>query len=660
MCGITGFFLQANQNETWARDLPQAIESLHHRGPDDAGSWFSEDRRVGLGHRRLSILDLSSHGHQPMISACGRWLMVFNGEIYNFREIRAELEPLGHHFEGTGDSEVILAAFSQWGPSAVKRFIGMFAIALWAQHERKMYLLRDRLGVKPLYYGWMGGALFFGSELKALRAFKGWRPEIDKEALADYFRYGYIGDPRSIYCKVGKLKPGHWLELGQDGEPQLVQYWSVLDAAAKKRTESEEVLTEELEALMESAFKYRMIADVPVGVFLSGGIDSSILTAILQKHSDQRIKTFTIGFNEAEKNEAPYAEAVAKHLGTEQHTSILAASEAMQMLPHWGELYDEPFGDSSGIPTLLVSRIASQHVKVVLSADGGDELFSGYHSYANLAAQNARLTGLRPWQRDSIDAVLGVMPWQAADDMLSERHWANGSGLWLRRAVTVRFAKISARLGVNGVGEMQDQALSQAYWPDYEVKRLLGSAPSTRSTADQFDGLDGEKLCLWDLHNYLPGDVLTKVDRATMFASIEGREPLIDHRLAEFAFSLPYSLRQGALGPKHLLRKVLYKHVPRELVDRPKQGFGIPLGKWLSGELRPLLDSYLSPSRVAQHGLFDPAVVAQMVRRFDAGDILSVNRVWLLLAFQMWYEHWFEKMPSPASASVLLEQGLTV
>lgn len=657
MCGIAGFKLQKYSLANWANELPEATKALHHRGPDDAGHWISEDGLVGFGHRRLSILDLSSHGHQPMTSACGNWLMVFNGEVYNFKEIRVELELHGHKFEGSGDSEVILAAFVQWGLDAVNRFIGMFAIALWSKALRRLYLIRDRLGVKPLYYGWVDGTLFFASELKALRAFSGWQPAIDREALADYFRYGYIADPRSIYQNVYKLQPGHVLELDEGGDPRLSQYWSVIPSAARKRNQSEDQLTEELEALMESAFKYRMIADVPVGVFLSGGIDSSVLTAILQKTATQQIKTFTIGFNEADKNEAPYAEAVAKHLGTEQHTFMLDSSEAMRILPLWGGLYDEPFGDSSGIPTLLVSRIAAAEVKVVLSADGGDELFSGYNSYASLVSQSRRLNSIPAWQRKGMATLLGLLPWQLADDVLAEKRWASGLNHKFRWNVTTRFAKIQARLGLNGIGEIQDQALSQAFWPDYEVKRLLGEVPVTRATADQFDGLDGEKLCLWDLHSYLPGDILTKVDRATMHASIEGREPMIDHRLVEFAYSLPYSLRQGAYGPKHLLRKVLYKHVPRELIDRPKQGFAIPLGKWLAGDLRPMLEKYLDPVKIAKHGLFDGAVVKQMVRRFDAGDLLSVNRVWLLLAFQMWYEHWFEDFKQPKIEGVSSARG---
>ncbi|MFO1207012.1 MAG: asparagine synthase (glutamine-hydrolyzing) [Burkholderiales bacterium] len=650
MCGITGYWARDLAQERWAGDLRAATDALAHRGPDDQGWWIDPARgEVGLGHRRLAIVDLSAHGHQPMLSRCGQWVMVFNGEIYNFAEIRPELEALGHRFAGTGDSEVILAAFAQWGPAAVRRFVGMFAIALWSVAQRKLYLLRDRLGVKPLYFRWDGKVLLFGSELKALRAFSGWQPEVDREALADYFRYGYIVHPRSIYRQVFQLQPGCWLELAATGEPRLERYWNVLDSVVRSTGQAEEALTDELEALLVSAFNYRMIADVPVGVFLSGGIDSSILAALLQKHATGRIKTFTIGFDEAEFNEAPFAEAVAAHLGTEQHTRILSVDRAMSMLPAWGDLFDEPFGDSSGIPTLLVSQVASEQVKVVLSADGGDELFSGYNSYTSILAQRATLERLPSWVRDSAHAGLGLVPWQGLDDWLAERQWGDGRNHALRYGTTVRMSKIRERLATHTVGEMLDQALQQCFWPDHELGRLIGAAPRTRRTADAYPGTDGEKLCLWDLQHYLPGDVLTKVDRATMRASIEGRDPLIDHRVVEFAFSLPFDLRRGTLGSKHLLRKVLYRHVPRELIERPKRGFGIPLGRWLSGGMRQLVDQHLEPSRVRRQGLLDPSMVEDVLRRFRAGDKLSVNKVWLLLAFQMWHARWMEGLPAPVA-----------
>jgi asparagine synthase (glutamine-hydrolysing) len=610
---------------------------LHHRGPDDRGLWL--DGGVGLGHSRLSILDLSPLGHQPMVSRDGRWVMVFNGEVYNFREIRRELEPLGHAFRGSGDSEVILEAFAEWGPAAVRRFVGMFAIALWSKADRRLYLLRDRIGVKPLYYGWSGSSLWFGSELKALRAFKHWPVELDREAMADYFRYGYIAEPRSIYRGVCKLPAGHWLALGPQGDCRIEPYWSVLDAARNQRQGSESELAEELEALMVDAFRYRLVADVPVGVFLSGGIDSSMLAAILSRHAGQPIRTFTIGFDEAEFDESRHARRVARHLGTEHSTRMLEVSEAMRILPKWGELYDEPFGDDSGIPTLLVSQVAAESVKVVLSADGGDELFSGYNGYAGMFAQRRRLAAVPEWLRSPVVAALRALPIDRIEGSLAAQRWPADLNHRLRQRVMVPAAKIRDRLQTRTMGEMFDQAL--AIWSDAELRRLLGwDGRALRANCDVYPGEDGEKLCLWDLHHYLPGDILAKVDRATMAASIEGREPFLDHRLVEFAFALPFRFRRGAGGPKHLLRKVLYRYVPREYLDRPKQGFAVPMRRWLEGEMRVLIDQYLEPGLVAAQGTFDAGIVRTLLTRFRAGDRLAEQKLWLLLAFQMWRARW--------------------
>ncbi len=618
MCGIAGFWFRDGVPESARHWLGDSASSLHHRGPDDSALWF--DGTVGLGHTRLSILDLSPLGRQPMVSRDGHWVMVFNGEVYNFREIRGELASLGHRFAGTGDSEVVIEAFSRWGPAAVRRFIGMFAIALWSKADRRLYLLRDRLGVKPLYYGWNGESLWFGSELKALRAFGHWAPRLDRAAMADYFRYGYVAEPRSIYQGVFKLSAGHWLELGPQGTCSIERYWNVLHPDSDRRLGSEHELTDELEALMIDAFRYRMVSDVPVGVFLSGGYDSSLVAAILQRHSGQSIRTFTIGFDDPAFDESAFAERVARHLGTEHTSRTLEISEAMRILPRWGDLYDEPFGDSSGIPTLLVSQVASQSVKVVLSADGGDELFSGYNSYAGTLARKRRLAAVPGWLKRPVSAALQALP--------------------LRQLpVSERLAKIRDRLQTQTIGELFDEDL--AFWPREELRQLLGwDGQSTRSSCDIYPGDDGEKLCLWDLHHYLPGDILTKVDRATMAVGIEGREPLLDHRLVEFAFALPFRLRRGASGPKYLLRQVLYRYVPREHVDRPKRGFAIPLHRWLTGEMRSLVDQYLEPAAIAAQGVFDPDVVRRLLTRFREGSSTAAQKVWLLVAFQMWHARW--------------------
>lgn len=638
MCGLTGYHTRKTDLIHALRDsLPAAVSALDHRGPDDRGVWFGTDNVVGLGHARLSILDLSVRGHQPMLSKDGRIAMVFNGEIYNYRDIRHELEACGHTFIGTGDSEVILAAFWQWGVEAVNRFIGMFAIALWDTQERRLTLLRDRLGVKPLYYGWDGSTLWFGSELKALRAFRHWRAETDPTALAEYFQFGYVNAPRSIYRNVFKLPPGHFLELKSHGEPEVRCFWSVLDALDAPYTGSEDELAEQLEALMIDSFRLRMVSDVPVGMFLSGGIDSSLVTALLQKHHGT-VHTFTIGFNEAGFNEAQHARLVAEHLGTNHTERILETDNAKRILPHWGNLFDEPFQDPSGIPTYLVSKIAAEQVKVVLSADGGDELFSGYNVYEGVLKHIARRARIPVALRQAVVTAGDTLPLERIDELIAISSLPRSVRKLLRDKLTWRACRIHDYLSAPTDGAMYEQAMK--FWSPHVIRDLTGSCNRVRETADDYPGSFAEQMCLWDLHNYLPGDILSKVDRATMAVSIEGREPLIDHRLVEFAFRLPLSLRRGALGPKHILRKILYKYVPQEMVDRPKMGFGIPLANWLRGDLSPLLDDHLNDVDIRAQGVLDPAIVKRTVHAFTNGDDHAVNRVWTLLAFQMWRQKW--------------------
>lgn len=633
MCGIAGFYSRIATTSDRAGDLGQAVAALHHRGPDDRGVWH-DDACVGAGHARLSILDLSSHGHQPMVSANGRLVMVFNGEIYNFSAIRRVLEGLGHHFKGTGDSEVILAAFQEWGLDAVHRFIGMFAIALWDRRERRLSLLRDRLGVKPLYYGWDGKTLWFGSELKALRAFRHWQPEVDRAALAEYFQFGYINAPRSIYRNVFKLPPGHWLEIDAEGEPRLRRYWSVLDVVADPLSAPEDQLADELEALMIDAFRLRMVSDVPVGVFLSGGLDSSLVTAILQKHSGATIHTFTIGFNEPRVDESRYACRVAQHLGTRHTQRILETDEAKRILPIWGQLYDEPFADESGIPTYLVSKMASDQVKVVLSADGGDELFCGYSLYAGMLERLRKRERLPALVRHGLAGLLKGLPVNELHRAAAFLPLPHPLRRAIGRGVTRRACQVRDNLAAASNGEFYETALS--HWRTREVAALIGSSERVRETTDFYPGSFAEQMCLWDIHNYLPGNILTKVDRATMAVSIEGREPLLDHRIVEMALRLPIGLRRGSLGTKHLLRRVLYRYVPRELVERPKMGFAVPLLEWLRGDLAHLLEQHLNPSDITRQGILEPRVVQRTLEAFRRGDEFLVDKVWTLLAFQMW------------------------
>jgi asparagine synthase (glutamine-hydrolysing) len=640
MCGITGYWARDSEPRVWLRDLDGSVHSLRQRGPDDNGVWVRKGQDVGFGHTRLSILDLSDLGGQPMLSADGDLVMVFNGEIYNFAEIRSELETHGHRFKSSGDSEVVLAALQHWGIAAVDRFIGMFAIALWRESTRQLWLIRDRVGVKPLYYAWDGRVLWFGSELKALRAFRTWRAEVDRDALGEYCQFGYVSAPRSIYRNVYKLLPGHWLELHDSGEPVTHCYWSALEPRdSLAGTESE--IEEQFEALFVDAFRYRMVADVPVGVFLSGGLDSSLVTAILARHSGQTVHTFTIGFTDPGCDESRWARQVADYLGSRHTERILCPKEMIGILARWSDLFDEPFGDSSGVPTFLVSRVARESVKVALSADGGDELFSGYQHYGVMLARARMLARIPRAARNALTHTLQVLPPRSLQGLMdhftgpSVRHAA-------RRAVVDRLERLRAILPDADPARLYD--LGMSFWTPAESGQLRGGSVSPSPVLNGHARSFADHMSCSDLRHYLPDDILTKVDRTTMAVGLEGREPLLDHRLVEMALRLPLDLRRGPLGPKHLVRRILYRYVPRELLERPKQGFSLPMARWLRGELSGLLDRYLAPERVRAAGILNPAAVERALACFREGgarrDRIDVQKVWLLLAFEMWREKW--------------------
>jgi asparagine synthase (glutamine-hydrolysing) len=640
MCGITGYWKRRGDPGPWLADLGASVAALRARGPDDSGVWVRPGGRVALGHTRLSILDLSALGHQPMRSPDEALTMVYNGEIYNFPAVRSELEALGHRFRSSGDSEVVLAAFQQWGMAAAERFTGMFAIALWNERERRLVLLRDRMGVKPLYYAWDGTSFWFGSELKALRAFGAWDAAIDREALGEYLQFGYISAPRSIYRGVAKLLPGHWLELGEVGEPVAHRYWAP-PAAPAEMAGSEDELEHRLEALLIDAFRLRMVSDVPVGVFLSGGIDSSLVAALLQRFGGGELRTFTIGFDDPRFDESPHAKAVARHLGTRHCETIVGASDMAGVLRGWGELFDEPFGDTSGVPTYLVSKMAREHVKVALSADGGDELFSGYSHYGVVQERERALARWPRPARAALAMALRALPPGALHALGERLPLPETMRHAARRKVVERLAKLEVMLPALDRPTTYDLAMS--FWTPWEIASLLGEPCAPRERVE-WPGAFVDQMARCDLRHYLPDDILVKVDRTTMASGLEGREPMLDHRLVEFALGLPLGLRRGALGTKHLLRKVLYKYVPRELLERPKQGFAIPLSRWLRGELAPLVDEFLAPERIRSGGLFDPDAVARTVANFRvggaAGDRLDVQKLWLLIAFEMWRARW--------------------
>jgi asparagine synthase (glutamine-hydrolysing) len=643
MCGITGFWQSKISFEHPLEVLNLMGAAIAHRGPDDYGNFYDVGTGIGLAFRRLSILDLSAEGHQPMISASSRYVMVFNGEIYNFEEIRMELGP--HVWRGHSDSEVMLQAFEQWGvEAAVKRFIGMFAFGLWDSFERKLYLVRDRLGIKPLYYGHAGNAFVFASELKAIRQHPDFNGEIDRDALALYMRHNYVPTPHCIYKGLNKLQPGCMLTLDSEtATPQIQCYWSAKEVAyAGQRSPlniSDAEVVENLHQLLLHAVKLRMIADVPLGAFLSGGIDSSTVVALMQAQSNHPIKTFTIGFHEDGYNEAMDAKRVAEHLGTDHTELYLDSKDALDVIPLLPSMFDEPFSDCSQIPTYLVSKLARRSVTVSLSGDGGDELFGGYTRYQltrkiwnstrrlPTSLRRAAAASLRAVPPDRIDSFF-----RSLRPILPKK---------IRLSIPGDKAhKLATLLSLNSPQELYYRALS--HWHDPSDIVLDSHEPSTfRDSLDevsQFLGIE-EAMMLSDLLAYLPDDILTKVDRASMAVSLEARVPLLDHRVVEFSWRLPRTLKiRGGTG-KWILRQVLRKYVPEQLIERPKMGFGVPVDCWLRGHLRDWAEDLLSEQSLGAHGFFNPGPIRQKWREHLSGGRNWQYLLWDILVFQEWFFH---------------------
>jgi len=623
MCGICGILsLDGGERQERVRVM---AGTLAHRGPDDDGVWTDSRAGVALGHRRLSILDLSPLGRQPMVSASDRFVICFNGEVFNFARLRAELEPLGHAFRGGSDTEVMLAAIEQWGlASAVKRFVGMFAFALWDRQERTLSLVRDRLGIKPLYYGQAGRDFVFGSELKALRAHPDFDGGIDRAALTLYFRHNYIPAPHSIHKNARKLPPGHILTLAAGREPALTQYWSAAEAYARGAAEpfagSEDEALKELSVLLTDAVGLRMLSDVPLGAFLSGGIDSSLVAALMQVQSTRPVKTFSIGFAEKRYDEAPHARAVAAHLGTDHTEFQLSQQDLLDIVPLAATWWDEPFADPSQIPTYAVCRLARRHVTVALSGDGGDELFLGYARYPYALAWRERLDR-HPRLLRRAAATLARL--RAAEALPGCLRW-----------------RLDA-LGLTDFAAMYKRLLSHHPEP---ARLVIGAEQEPPTALDILSPGDDlwRSMSLWDVLLYLPDDILTKVDRASMAVSLEARVPLLDHRVVEFAASLPTSwLVQGGQG-KMPLRRLLHAHVPRELVDRPKMGFGVPLDLWLKAELRPWAEALLDETAMRRAGMLD----ARMVQRLWRGYLAGRNNEFALLWCVLMYQNWSQQCPT--------------
>lgn len=628
MCGIVGYWAttQPAAAAACSAALGAATETLRHRGPDASGLWRTESAAVGLGHRRLSILDLSDAGRQPMVAADAEIAICYNGEIYNFRELADELAGKGHRFAGGSDTEVILAAYREWGPDCVQRFIGMFAFAIWDGPRQQLHLMRDRAGVKPLYWHWDGALFAFSSELKALRALPLGPLSVSSAAIGEFLQYGCIAQPRSIYDSIRKLPAGCRLVLDPSKAPRTIRYWSLNDASHPPLQGDPAELEAELEGLLMSAIGYRLISDVPVGLFLSGGVDSSIVAALVRALGVD-LETFTIGFHSDAHDESSAARGVAEHLGFRNNLLYLEEGRMREILEGWGDLYDEPFGDHSGVPTLLVSQFARERVTVALSADGGDELFCGYSGHSTIAKRMVR----RAAMSRAVRYIAGVSAGAAAQ--LAWTLPVPQKGLVLDR--------LHKAAGFFGDAEGVDAVRGfRSHWQPAEIRWLLGESGyrDPRYGGVRAEGHPTEQLAVLDFHEYLQDDVLTKLDRATMAASLEGREPLLDHRIIEFAFRLPLDLRQGPLGNKHILRNLLYKHVPRALVDRPKQGFSAPVSRWV-GDL--VVNGALQDSigiLVDKLGM-DRARLDRSVALYADSD-QGRNRLWLLYTLGLWARRW--------------------
>ena len=645
MCGLTGFW---HPRVTDAAELAAAVEKMSlticHRGPDDSGVFTEPAAGVALGFRRLSIIDLSELGHQPMRSASGRYSIVFNGEVYNFADLRRELEAAGASFRGHSDTEVILASFEQWGiADAVRRFVGMFAMAVWDARERSLSLVRDRLGIKPMYYYHEPGYLAFGSELKTISAGPCFIRELDREALGLYFRYLYVPAPRTIWRGARKLLPGHILTVKdpQAPPPESRAYWSVRDVAhagaSHQFAGSAADATAELERLLKHAVSLRMIADVPLGALLSGGVDSSTVVAMMQASSSRPVKTYTIAFDDPAHDEAAFAGRVARHLGTEHTEMMVTGREALDVVPRLADMFDEPHADPSLIPSYLVCALARKEVIVALTGDGGDELFAGYNRYT----QGERLMNRMQLLPEGARRLVGAGIDRITKDRLAQLHrsveWALPAGLRPRLAGE-KLRKMGPLLRAGSVPEMYRSLMSAWHGPALVLG--AGDAPDlVLSVMAETELPLLERMQLADQLGYLPDDLLSKVDRASMAVSLEARVPLLDHRVVEFSWTLPRSLKiQGTTG-KWLLREVLHRYVPAELVERPKVGFSTPVDGWLKGPLNAWARDLLARERVIRAGVLDPDVVAGAWRDFEGGYGPGIS-IWALLMFQAWHERW--------------------
>ena len=643
MCGFTGFLNAGNLYDEKSQKviLSKMTNALNHRGPDDTGYWSSKEEGISFGHKRLSILDLSEAGHQPMISGSGRYVIAFNGEIYNHLDLRDILESSNKNliWKGSSDTETLLACFDSWGiEETIKKTVGMFAFALWCNKSRTLTLGRDRLGEKPLYYGWQGKGnsrvFLFGSELKALNNHPSLEGVIDRNAVCLYLRHNSIPAPYSIYSGISKLLPGTLLNISyEDQNPKIVTYWSAASAALESEEEDfkfdKASLVDNLESLLSKTVKQQMLSDVPLGAFLSGGVDSSTIVSLMQAQSTNKISTFTIGFNEEGYNEAKYAKNVANYLGTDHTELYVTANEALKVIPDLPNIYDEPFSDSSQIPTILVSKLASEKVTVSLSGDGGDEIFCGYNRYKIAENYWNNIRRIPLTSRNLISkAMLRVPPkfWDSLCSLfLSKENFGN------------KIHKTAYALKSKGVDDLYMNLVS--HWMNPSEIVINGVEPESvlSNNLSLFDEVDAVKaMMILDQMTYLPDDILTKVDRAAMSSSLETRVPFLDHRIVEFAGKIPqeYKIKRGQ--SKWALRQVLYRYVPKELIERPKEGFAVPIDKWLRTSLRDWAEDLLDPSLMNKEGIFNNHDIQQKWQEHLSEEYNWQYLLWDILMFQSW------------------------
>jgi len=625
MCGIAGFW-NCKYNFDISETISRMTDTLVHRGPDDRGTWVDKNLGIALGQRRLSILDLSPAGHQPMSNTQGDIWVVFNGEIYNFLELRDELMGLGYRFKSHCDTEVIIYAYEEWGEKCFERFNGMFAVALWNSRDKRLILARDRLGKKPLYYYIKDGTIAFASELKAIIEHPFFKKEIDELNLHRYFTLGNVPYTGAIFKNTFKVAAGHYMVFdGTDIKDYI--YWDILGIINKSDKQSISLYEaqEELEELLKSSVKYRLISDVKLGAFLSGGIDSSTIVSIMAALDSKAVKTFTIGFYEEKFNEAEYARDIAKHLNTEHYELYIKPQDCFETITKLPKIYDEPFADSSAIPTYLVSKMTREHVTVALSGDGGDELFCGYNHYLYM-------NKLKPV--NYMPAAVKKIIFGALERFMPGKKYKTFARYLQQEDFFRVYEHLMSHWRMGYLDKLfNGRADSSAALKD----TVFYSTYKNRENAGLLD-----KLMMVDVRNYLVDDILVKVDRASMANSLESRVPLLDYRIVEFALSLPLAYKFDGKTTKKILRNILYKYVPRELMERPKKGFSIPLSVWMRNELKHLVSQYLDKNRINRQGIFNGEFVASIVNEHMAEKANNMNMIWSMLMFQMWYEHYME------------------